>query len=527
MPLADLRCLGQSPDLALCSPEGRRVKDLEALLSGVEQAETQLEHHLTLSLDLANRWGLTSTWYRVLSDRNFPGVVLLEAVAPGELLELLAPDLIHSSLVFCDPLGRIAAHNARARELLRYVAKGALIGSSLSRLLSVESLLEPDQPPPSEVLVPLDQSASLSLEVLREPYQGGWLVRLSSKPFLSSSIVADWQSLVDHFPGAVLRIDSQGRIQFASRMMGGFSVEEVQGKNVFEFVRADSHMTLDHFRNHVMRDRNTLSGEVPVHDPQSSEPVWYAFQAAPILVNDDVQAVIYAVDISQRVRAEEDLRASQKRVRSLSSRIDQAQEEERRRISRELHDELGGALTALRLELGALEKVENLPSLAKEKLEAVEGILSVTLSTVRRLASQLRPQILDDLGLPAALLALLNDAARRAGFEHEFQMPRDVPGGQDLHLHIYRICQEALTNICRHAQATRVKLRLTRPLHDRLELHIEDNGLGYEGPSLNGATSMGLLGMSERVMLLHGHLAIDTAPGQGCRLKIEIPIDPG
>ena len=155
----------------------------------------------------------------------------------------------------------------------------------------------------------------------------------------------------------------------------------------------------------------------------------------------------------------------------------------------------------------------------------MEGVLSITLSTVRRLASQLRPQILDDLGLSAALHALVKDAARRAEFEHECHVPQEIPGDKDLHLHLYRICQEALTNICRHSKAQRVSLGLTRPYRDRLELLIVDDGCGYSAKEASEKGSMGLLGMAERVALLKGRLDISSSPGRGCRMRVEIPLE--
>lgn len=528
IPLARLLDFAEYKEFVFHDSSGEFQETSQSLHS-LARGEGELDYYLTISSEIAIQLGLDALWYQARKERDFPGVVVLQAVDPGELLHLLASELQYSSLVFCDPTGRIAAHNGAADDLLRYLANGPLLGRPLEALL--EPLLERGEllgrEPSSkrEVLIPIDPNASLAQDVSSQPFRGGWLVRFQSKPYLSSSVDANWQSLVNHFPGVVVRLDRHGRVQFSSRKMGSLTAEEVQGKDIFELVRTDSHMTLAQFRDQVMRDRQTLSGEVPVHDPRTRETIWYAFQAVPILVGDDVQAVIYAVDITQRVRAEKDLLASQKHIRALSNRIDQAQEEERRRISRELHDELGGTLTALRLEIGALEKVENLPTLAKEKLEAVEGILSITLSTVRRLASQLRPQILDDLGLTAALLALVNDAARRAGFEHDFHVPHEVPGNKDLHLHLYRICQEALTNICRHSRATKVLLGITRPFRDRLELRIEDDGRGYDPSTTAEKASMGLLGMSERVSLLHGRMEIDASPGRGCRLKVEIPLE--
>ena len=523
MRLAEL--LAQLPELSLYDLEGIPLAEGPQLLAQAARSESELDHLLTVTSEAAARLALDSLWYRIRTDRLAPSAVLLEAVEPTELLGLLGSELQHCSVVFCDPAGRIAALNGAAEGLLRYVAAGPLLGRPFEPLLGLETPLSPNSASPLEILLPVDTNASLALDLTSEAYRGGRLVRMESKPYFSNSVTADWQSLVDHFPGVVVRLDRYGRVLFASRRVGGFTADEIRGQEVFDFVREDSRVTLDHFRNQIVRDRQTLSGELPILDRRDGGTIWYAFQAVPISVGSDVQVVVYAVDITKRIQAEEELLASRRHIQALSHRIDQAQEEERRRISRELHDELGGTLTALRLEIGALENVENLPTLAKEKLEAVEGVLSITLSTVRRLASQLRPQILDDLGLSAALRALVKDAARRAEFEHECHVPQEIPGDKDLHLHLYRICQEALTNICRHSKAQRVSLGLTRPYRDRLELLIVDDGCGYSAKEASEKGSMGLLGMAERVALLKGRLDISSSPGRGCRMRVEIPLE--
>ena len=516
--------------LGLFSPDGQQVKDPTSLLQEACDGQLELDHDLTISSEIAAHLGLGALWYRLRSHPGLPSQG--DLLPPGELghfLELLAPELEFAPLIICDPMGRMAAVNGAAQQLLGHLAKGPLLGRSLEELLEQPGLLHRDGPMLLEMELPIDRHEHRKVEVRVLPYHdaggraSGWMARFHGKPFVAPTAV-DWQSLVEHFPGVVLRLDREGRVIFANRRVGGFTAEQVLGRGIFELVREDSRVTAAHFRDLVVRGKSSLAGEMPVRDPRNGETIWYSFNAVPILRDTEVEVLIYATDISLRVQAEQDLRDAGQRIRSLSSQLDRAQEEERRRISRELHDELGGMLTALRLEVGALGKTEGLPQAATEKMEALEGMLALTLSTVRRLSTQLRPQILDDLGLPAALEALLREAGRRGGFECDLQVPRSLPGDADLHLHLYRVCQEALTNICRHARAGKVRLSVTRPFRGQLRLQIEDDGRGFAVDAVKEKGTMGLCGIQERVQMLAGEMELRSAPGQGCRLKIQIPL---
>lgn len=485
-----------------------------------------LDHDLTLSSEVAARLGLGALWYRVMTHEG-----QLEWYPTGELghlFELLAPELETSALASCDPLGRLASVSGSAQTLLAYQADGPLRGRCLGELLGQPTgWLQRESPSVVVLDLPVERRETLTLTVHVSPFcdvtgrPSGWLVRFQAKPFLSRGSV-DWKAMVEHFPGLVMRLDRAGQVLFVNRRVGSLTEGEVEGHPVFDLVRKDSRATARHFHETVIHQMTTLSGELPVHDPRRGETIWYRFTATPMRRDGDVEVLVYATDISLRVQAEQELRHSQDRIRLLTSRLNRAQEEERRRISRELHDELGGLLTALRLEVGTMEQLPELPKDARERLAGLEGMLSQTLATVRRLSTELRPQILDDLGLAAALEALLRDAARRCQFTYEFEAPRRIPGPTELHLHLYRICQEALTNICRHAQPTRVRLSLTRPFRQHLRLLVEDDGRGYT-PS-EERHSLGLAGIVERVQLLEGRLQIESAPGQGCRLLVEVPL---
>lgn len=240
----------------------------------------------------------------------------------------------------------------------------------------------------------------------------------------------------------------------------------------------------------------------------------------------------------------EQIKAAHERLVHLSHELLQAQEMERRYLARELHDEVGQALTALDLNLQTMRRLTHsrkiLP-LIDESLLYIEEALH----QVRNLAFELHPAILDDLGLVAALEWYLTRVAR-AGLEtHLHAAVRDLRPGSDLELTCYRVAQEALTNVMRHAHAQRVVVELKQLTRGGesltgqassaagpfdLELSIADNGVGFEtapsGDRAARSTSLGLIGMRERVSLVGGTLHIQSAPGQGTVICARLPIAP-
>lgn len=198
-----------------------------------------------------------------------------------------------------------------------------------------------------------------------------------------------------------------------------------------------------------------------------------------------------------------------------------AQEGERRRVARELHDGVGQELTGVVLQLERTVR-ETPPGtvrdLVGESREAVRG----SLEDVRRIARELRPEALDDLGLRAALAALVSTVATRTGLEIDARISADLPElGPDIDLVVYRVAQESLTNVARHADAEHV--RLTLDAQDRLlALRVADDGRGMETPS--GAQLNGIRGMRERAVLVGAQLAIESAPGRGTVVRLSVPL---
>ncbi|MDD4944827.1 MAG: response regulator [Rhodoferax sp.] len=224
-------------------------------------------------------------------------------------------------------------------------------------------------------------------------------------------------------------------------------------------------------------------------------------------------------------QAEARLRTSTRQLKALSQRVLEVQEQERRRVAIELHDELGQSLTAIKinLQLGERYKDRAPPELYAENLRIVEEALK----QVRHLATGLRPSMLDDLGLAPALKWMAEQSANRSEFEVTFHHERtQVRLAPEIETACFRIVQEALTNISRHAQARHVDIALRRDGADLL-LSVHDDGQGFDLAAMqeraSAGGSLGVLGMQERAILLGGTLSISAAPGQGCTVQLRAP----
>ena len=215
------------------------------------------------------------------------------------------------------------------------------------------------------------------------------------------------------------------------------------------------------------------------------------------------------------------IEAAEKEMRRLSRSLVNAQEAERKSISRELHDAVGQMLTGLRMELANLDSQRTSPEKFHEHLEEVRRLSGETLQMVRSLAMGLRPSMLDDLGLAPALEWQGRELSRWSGIAVDVQIDGVLDHLPETHRTcIYRVVQEALTNCARHAQAKHVRVSVYGS-DESVSLTIQDDGIGFRPLELKG---LGLVGIEERVSELDGHLEINSHPGMGTVLKIEIPV---
>ena len=229
-------------------------------------------------------------------------------------------------------------------------------------------------------------------------------------------------------------------------------------------------------------------------------------------------------DISERVRAESELMESRERLQELTAHLQVVREEERRRIAREIHDELGQALTALNMDVHWVgSRLPEDYQALKDKADAMANLIGTTVQSVRRICSELRPGILDDFGLAAAIEWQLGEFANRTGIAVELRAePPDLVVSENLSIALFRIFQEALTNATRHAQATRLQVDL-REASGCLSLRVSDNGIGLGEGSSQAKKTFGLLGIRERVRDFGGRLDLGPAPGGGTYLEVKVP----
>jgi two-component system sensor histidine kinase UhpB len=242
------------------------------------------------------------------------------------------------------------------------------------------------------------------------------------------------------------------------------------------------------------------------------------------LVTSDVRRAVggVAIDITERLHASRELQAANIRLQALSNRVIEVQETERRQLARELHDEIGQCLTALKINLEGLQRTASEPAVLNRVAESVE-LSAHTLAQVRRLSVDLRPSQLDDLGLEAALRSILDRQAATGGFAGHYEAHLDgVKLTDQVQTACFRVCQEALTNIVKHAHARNVWVTI-EALGDRLTLRVRDDGRGFDpvAGSRRAAAgeSFGLLGMRERASLVGGSLDIDSVPGRGSEVR--------
>jgi PAS domain S-box-containing protein len=234
----------------------------------------------------------------------------------------------------------------------------------------------------------------------------------------------------------------------------------------------------------------------------------------------------YVAILTDRKRAEEELRLSREQLRELSKHTQSAIENERKRIAREIHDELGQQLSLLQLELGMMQnKLPRAEKDVRSKMQSMTKLIDSTIGSVQRISTDLRPALLDDLGLGVAIEWAVKEFQKRTKILCKFSIdPPDLKLDQERSTALFRILQEAFTNILRHSKATRVRVYL-KMQNNTLKLIVRDNGIGIPTNKITDSKSIGLTGMRERVRPWGGSVSIVGQPGKKTEVCITIPVD--
>jgi two-component system, NarL family, sensor histidine kinase UhpB len=355
--------------------------------------------------------------------------------------------------------------------------------------------------------------------------------------------VAHYRALFDFAPDGYLATDGHGRILEANRAAGALlhvRPNSLPGRSLARFICAEDRAEFHSRLTALRRSGRSGSEELRIRlQPVAAEPLDAALTGAKVPVDHRVALAWSLRDIRKRTRIERRLKESEQRylslyrqmlasrdeLRFLAGRALQVREEESRRIARELHDEAGQMTASIHLVLAEIDEV--LPETAQKRIDSVRGLLDELEERLRRLSHELRPTILDDLGIGPALEFLAKGFAARSGISAAVEGTTKGRLEPVVETAVYRIVQEALTNIARHARATRASIRLSREAK-ALRCSIRDNGVGLRSDPFvagrSGRRGLGLLGIRERLDALGGKMNVRSQPGIGTELRVQIPI---
>jgi two-component system, NarL family, sensor histidine kinase UhpB len=328
----------------------------------------------------------------------------------------------------------------------------------------------------------------------------------------------------------VLVLDRENRL-----ILMNPEAERLLGWGEYELAQMDIHDTIHSYNKYShareacpILNMSKMGGIYRCYDDvfmrKSGEPFPVSYVVTPILEQAEIVATVMVFqDITTRKQMEDELRESRGQLRALSSFLQTVREEERKRIARELHDELGQALTALKIDIDWLETQQIAQDVkVAAKLVSMGHVLSKTVESVRRIAEDLRPGMLDDLGLAAAIEWQVEQFQERTDIVCELRMNREEFELEDnVATSVFRIIQEALTNTARHAEAGRVHI-VVEEQGDQIHLEVRDNGKGFHPAPRK--RSYGLLGIRERVNMLGGEMQITSEPGNGTCVRASIPL---
>ena len=334
-------------------------------------------------------------------------------------------------------------------------------------------------------------------------------------------------SAIEHSPSMLVITDADGNIEYINPKfseVSGYTLDEVRGKNPRLWKSGEQSDAFYQSLWQAIAAGDTWHGEFHNRNKQGGV---YWDRTSITSIRDEHGNITHFFAVKEDITEH---KLIQERLRTLTRRVVELQEDERRRISRELHDGINQMLVAVKYKLEMAEVKINrhdIDSLAD--IRRSHELLSVAIQEVRRISHDLRPSVLDDLGLNAALESLCHDFKEHTGIKVSSTLPdtESIHPRAELETTLYRITQEAFTNIEKHASATEVRLSLVS--NDRsLHLVIEDNGRGFDAEhamQLSGSdTGIGLKNFKERVNLLDGKFFVYSEPGMGARLEITLPI---
>lgn len=340
-----------------------------------------------------------------------------------------------------------------------------------------------------------------------------------------------FRGLLELTPHAVVIVDEQGRmvlVNSQTEQLFGYSQAEMLGWPVESLLP-------ERFRDQQLQHRADYTAKPQVQPRGVSLNLFGLYRdghefpieisLSPLTGEGGILILVAVDDITPRKQAEDEFRRSTEQLRELSARLQSIREEERTRIARAIHDELGQTLTGLKMDVAWLQRrLDQQQQALLEKTRAMSDLIDITVQTVRRISTELRPGILDDLGLVATIEWQLQEFQTRTGIEGKLiSAPEETTLDADGATTVFRIFQEILTNVARHAYATQVEAFLEETAAS-LTLQVQDNGRGITENEIHSPKSIGLLGMQERARLWAGEVQFQGTPGKGTTVTVWLPL---
>jgi PAS domain S-box-containing protein len=355
--------------------------------------------------------------------------------------------------------------------------------------------------------------------------------RVRTQSLLASS-EARMRGILDSAMDAIITVDRhQNVVMFnkAAEEMFGTTRAEAIGAPLTTFIperfRAGHAAHVERFAHGGATSRRMAEARIVTGLRRNGEEFPIDAAISHLRDGDNVFYTVILRDVSAREQALADLRRSKQELSEMVAAAETTREQEKSRVARELHDELGQALTMMRMDVAWCKaNLAGAAPGAQAKLDRMENLLKTTVAATRRIASDLRPLMLDDLGLVPALEWLAHNMSQRAGIPCDFAIDDPAIALPPAHsTAVFRIVQEALTNIAKHAHATQARIAVRRD-GSALAIAIEDDGVGFVPDDPRKPESFGLIGLRERISLLRGTASIRSSPGAGTSIVVTIPL---
>jgi PAS domain S-box-containing protein len=340
----------------------------------------------------------------------------------------------------------------------------------------------------------------------------------------NDTVAARLAGLLDSAMDGILSVDQQQRIVLynrAAEAIFGWSAAEVRGQRlemlIPERFRGGHAESVGRFGRTGVTSRRMGDNTVITGLRKGGEE--FPLEAS-ISQLDTPEGKLYTVilrDVSERVRVQRELEV-------FATEANRVREQEKSRIARELHDELAQSLTALKMDtIWVRDNARADPDAATAKLQDMLALLDTSVAAVRRIAADLRPLVLDDLGLAPAIEWLVHNFSHRSGVPAELDLDEELELDEPYATAVFRIVQESLANVGKHARARTVQVRVARE-GDEMVLSVQDDGVGFRLSDPRKPQSLGLVGLRERAHLLRGRVQVTSKPGEGTRVEARIPV---